>query len=119
MIDGQWKVPWDAISQQHPKMNYRLAPVLPSPAHPELANTVVVHGLVVSMPAGSINQVAAAQLLAWMTSHEILTQATYPKPYFQSARRQLRMRVFSKKSDLKLFMDLVARPNTRNIITTQ
>jgi maltose-binding protein MalE len=119
MIDGQWQVRWDALSQEHPEIDYGVAPVPSSSAHPELADTAVIQGPVVFIPADSIDKGASAQLLAWLTSPEVLAEAAYTHtmlPVGQTAAQDAR---FQNNPDLKLFMDLEARPDTRNINTNR
>ena len=79
-------------SQQFkPELYYGVAP-FPAPAdHPELANTSVLEGTVAMIPSGSPNQAAAADLLAWMMSPQILADemvANYNLPTDQSFRRR-------------------------------
>ena len=67
MIDGPWLVDPKAHSSDGPQVEYGVAPFPPPAAHPERANTAVIQGPVVILPAGAVDKEAAVQLLAWMT----------------------------------------------------
>lgn len=119
MIDGQWQVSLNARPEELPMIDYGVAPIPPSSAHPDMANTAVVQGPVVFIPAGAMDEDAAAQLLSWLTSPEILAEAAYTHAMLPVSKTAAQDARFQKNPDLKLFIDLMARPNTKDIITTQ
>ena len=114
MIDGQWQVLSDTFSQENPKKNYGVEQVPLSSAHPEMADTVVVQGPVVFIPAKAMDKNAAAQLLAWMTSPEILADAAYTHAMLPASQTAAQDARFQNNPDLKLFIEILARSNTKN-----
>ena len=119
MIDSQWQVSLIARSTDLPLMNYGVAPVPPSSAHPEMAKATVVQGPVLFIPASTVDKDEAVRLLAWMTSPEILAEAAdtfYMLPVSQTAAQDAN---FQENPALKLFIELMTSPNTKNNISTQ
>jgi ABC-type glycerol-3-phosphate transport system substrate-binding protein len=107
MLDGEWGVSSNSLSKQHPRLNFEVAP-FPPPSHPERANTAVVQGPVVIIPAGAIDKDAAAQLLAWMNSPEILAEVAYTHSMLPTSRKAAQDQRFHKSPQFELFLDLIA-----------
>jgi multiple sugar transport system substrate-binding protein len=118
MIDGQWQVNPHVLSREGFQENYGVAPFPPPSTHSESANTGVVRGPVVIVPAGAIDKEAAVQLLAWMTSPEIVAEAAYTNSLLPTSRTAAQDPRFQQNSDFKVFMDVLAHPNARPVITT-
>jgi multiple sugar transport system substrate-binding protein len=118
MIDGEWQVSLKALSREEPQVNYGVAPFPPPSAHPERANTAMVQGPVLIIPAGAMDKEAAANLLAWMTSSEILAEAAYANSILPTSRTSAQDPRFGQIPNFKVFMDLMAHPNAKPAVTT-
>jgi multiple sugar transport system substrate-binding protein len=118
MLDGEWQTGPNFISLYKPELFYGVAP-FPYPAdNPERANTSLVQGTVAMIPAGSPNQEAAADLLAWMMTPEILADemvANYNLPTTESSAQDPR---FLENDKFVVFMDLMADPNATTGVYT-
>ena len=118
MIDGEWQVSPNALSHQEPQVNYGVAPLPPPSAHPERANTAVVQGPVLIIPAGAMDKEAAANLLAWMMSPEILAEAAYANSLLPTSRTSAQDPRFEQIPNFKVFVDLMTHPNAKPALTT-
>jgi multiple sugar transport system substrate-binding protein len=118
MVDGEWQTGPNFISQFKPELYYGVAP-FPAPAdYPERANTSVLEGTVVMIPAGSPNQAAAADLLAWMMSPKTLADemvANYNLPTTHAAAEDPR---FHESAKFETFLNLMNDPNATTGIYT-
>jgi ABC-type glycerol-3-phosphate transport system substrate-binding protein len=85
---------------------------------PERSHTVVIQGPVVIIPAGAVDKEAAAQLLAWMTSPEILAEAAYAHSFLPTSRTAAQDARFQQIPNFAVFMDLLANTESRNVLTT-
>jgi multiple sugar transport system substrate-binding protein len=118
MIDGEWQVSPNALSHQEPQVNYGVVPFPPPSAHPERANTAVVRGPAVIIPAGAMDKEQAVQLLAWMASPEILSEAAYANSLLPTSRTSAQDPRFQQIPNFRLFMDLMAHANAKPAVTT-
>jgi ABC-type glycerol-3-phosphate transport system substrate-binding protein len=118
MIDGEWLASLSALSQGESRVNFGVAPVPPPSAHPERANTTVIQGPVVFIPAGAMDKEAAADLLAWMMSPEIVAEETYTTSSLPTSRQAALDPRFHDIPSFELFLDLLAHPNARPAVTT-
>jgi multiple sugar transport system substrate-binding protein len=99
-------------------LNYGVAP-FPYPAdHPERANTGVVQGTVVVIPANVKNPEASANLLAWMMSPEIVAEEMCANANLPTNKKAAKDPCFTENPKFKVFLDLMASPNAFYIITT-
>ena len=117
MVSGEWQVSPNAPVREESRANYGVAPFPPPSAHPEQANTTVVQGPVVIMPAGAMDKEAAANLLAWMTSPEILAEAAYANSELPSSRTSAQDPRFQQIPNFEVFVDLMAHSNARPAVT--
>ena len=117
MIDGQWQVSANALSHEKFQVNYGVAPFPPPSAYPERANTVVVRGPVVIIPAGAMDKEAAVQLLAWMMSPESVAESAYANSLLPTSRTVGQNSRFQQVLDFKMFMDLMAHPDAKPAVT--
>jgi multiple sugar transport system substrate-binding protein len=118
MVDGEWQVGPNFIQNYKPDLNYGVTAFPPSEAHPELAGTVVVQGTAAIIPANAPNPDAAADLLAWMLSPEIVAEemyANYNIPTSLTAAQDAR---FQSDPNFMVFIDLANGANATPIITT-
>jgi ABC-type glycerol-3-phosphate transport system substrate-binding protein len=67
------------------------------------------------MPVGARYKEAAAHLLAWMASPEILAEAAYAHAMLPSSRTAARDPRFQQVPNYDLFVDLLAHPNARHM----
>jgi multiple sugar transport system substrate-binding protein len=118
MIDGEWRVMLNALSREAPQVNYGVAPFPPPAAHPERAGTAVVQGPVVFIPAGALDKEAAADLLAWMMSPEIVAEETYTTFNLPTSRTAAQDPRFHQVPFFEVFLDLMAHPNAKPAVTT-
>jgi multiple sugar transport system substrate-binding protein len=118
MIAGQWQAGLEGLSQDGGKVDYGVAPVPPPAGYPERANTAVVQGPVVFIPAGSVDKEMAADLLAWMMSPEIVAEEALATASLPASRTAAEDPRFDQVPFFAVFMDLLAGPNARPAITT-
>lgn len=118
MLDGEWLAGPGALFQGEYQVDYGVAPFPPPAAHPERANSAVVRGPVVIIPSGAKDKEAAAQLLAWMASPEILAEAAYANALLPTSRTPAQDPRFRQMPNFQMFVDLMAHPNARAAVTT-
>ena len=118
MIDGQWQAGRKGLSHGEPPVNYGVAAFPPPSAHPERAGTTVVRGPVVFIAAGAVDKEAAANLLAWMMSPEIVAEAAEANALLPTSRTAARDPRFQSVPDLRVFLDLMAQANAKPAVTT-
>lgn len=118
MVSAEWQVSGNAISHFQPGLNYGVAPFPPPADHPERANTSVVEGAVVVIPTGVTDKNAAARLLAWMMSPEIVAEGTYASGSLPTSRTAALDPRFKQVPNLQLFMELIAHPSAKHPVTT-
>jgi len=118
MIDGEWRASLNALSQGESRVNFGVAPVPPPSAHPERANTTVVQGPVAFIPAGATDKEAAADLLAWMMSPEVVAEETYATSSLPTSRMAAQDPRFHQMPFFDVFTDLLVHPNSRPAVTT-
>jgi len=118
MIAGQWQADLNALSHEGAGMNYGVAPVPPPAAHLERANTSVVQGPVVFMPAGAMDKEIAADVLAWMMSPGIVAEEALATSSLPASRTAAQDQRFDQVPFFEVFMDLLAHPNARPAATT-
>lgn len=118
MIDGEWQARPTAFSREESRVNYGVAPFPPPAAHPERANTAVVRGPVLIVPAGAMDKEAVVHLLAWMMSPEIVAEAAYANSLLPTSRMAAQDPRFLQTPNLAVFVDLMADPNAQPAFTT-
>ncbi len=118
MVDGEWQVGPNFISNLKPELNYGVAPFPYPEGHPERALTGVVQGTVALIPSGVENKEAAAKLLGWMMSPEILAEEMYANFNLPTSKKAAEDPRFQENAKFQVFMDLMASPNAHYIITT-
>jgi multiple sugar transport system substrate-binding protein len=118
MVDGQWQTGAEARVNGKSRVAYGVAPFPPPAAHPERANTAVVRGPVVIIPAGAVDKEAAALLLAWMMSPEIGAEAANAFSFLPTSRTVLHDARFRQDPHMQVFADLVADPNAEPAVMT-
>jgi multiple sugar transport system substrate-binding protein len=112
VVDGEWQTGPNFIAKFKPELNYGVAPLPPPAAHPELANTAVVEGTVVVMPANGKNQDAAAKLLAWMMSPAIVAEEMCYNANLPTSKKAAEDKCFTDNAKMKIFLDLMAGKNS-------
>ena len=118
MVSGQWQADLNALSGQAPQVNYGLAPFPPPAAHSERANTAVVQGPVVFVPAGAMDKEMAAGLLAWMMSPEIMAEAASANSLLPASRIPAQDPRFRQMPEFQVFLELMAQPNAGPLVAT-
>jgi len=118
MVEGEWQTGPNFISNFKPELAYGVAP-FPYPAsNPEMANTSLLEGTVVHIPSGVEDKEAAAKLLAWMMSPEILAEemiANYNLPTSNAAAADPR---FHENEKFGVFLNLMGDPNATTGVYT-
>jgi multiple sugar transport system substrate-binding protein len=111
MVDGEWMTGVNFIEGLKPDLWYGVAPI-PYPADkPENAKTNVVGGTVALIPSGVKDKDAAAKLLAWMMTPEIVAEemvANFNLPSSGEAAKDPR---FHENEKFAVFMELANSPN--------
>jgi len=118
MVGGAWQVGPGYISQLRPELNYGVAPFPPPADHAERANTAVVRSAVVLIPAGAKDKEAAAELVAWMVSPEIVADAAYASAVLPTSRTAALDARFQQDPHLQVFMGLLDDRNARYVVST-
>lgn len=118
MIDGPWQVNPEARSNDESPLDYGVAPFPPPVAYPERANTTVVRGPVVIIPAGAVDKEAATQLLAWMASPEIEAEAANTFSFLPTSRTALQDPRFRQNPNTQALAGLMAQPNAEAAVST-
>jgi multiple sugar transport system substrate-binding protein len=118
MIDAQWQVVPGAAVGELPDVSYGVAPFPPPADHPDRANRSPVQGPVVIIPAGALDKEAAADLLAWMMSPEIVADAADASAALPTSRVAAQDPRFRPNPDLELFLELMAGANTLPLSAT-
>jgi multiple sugar transport system substrate-binding protein len=118
MVGGAWQVGPGYISQLQPELNYGVAPFPPPVDHVERANTAVVRGAVVLIPAEAEDKAAAAELVAWMTSPEIVAEAAYAGAVLPASRTAAQDLRFQQDPHVQVFMSLLDHPNAKYVAST-
>ncbi len=118
MVAGEWQVSPRALSREEPQVNYGVAPFPPPATHRERASTSVVQGPVVFIAAGAMDRDAAANLLAWMMSPEIVAEAAHANSLLPTSRTAAQDPRFQQSPGFGVFMDLLAHPNAKHTVTT-
>jgi multiple sugar transport system substrate-binding protein len=117
-VDGEWMTGPNFISRFKPEASYGVAPFPPPAAHPERANTAVVQGTVAVIPQGARYKDASAKLLAWMMSPAIVAEEFCFNANLPTSKKAAVDPCFTSNPKFKIFMDLMASPNAKYIITT-
>ena len=118
MIDGEWVARQQALSPEGSRVNYGVAPFPPPAEHPDRASTAVVQGPVVFLPTGATDKEAAAHLLAWMMSPEIVAEEAYAASILPTSRLAAQDPRSQQIPGFRVFMDLLAHPNAGYIAST-
>ncbi len=117
-VDGEWMTGPNFISAFKPEASYGVAPFPPPAAHPERANTAVVQGTVVVIPAGAKDKDASAKLLAWMMSPAIVAEEFCFNANLPTSKTAAKDPCFTSNPKFKVFTDLMSSPNAAYVITT-
>jgi multiple sugar transport system substrate-binding protein len=118
MVDGEWQTGPNFISAFKPELNYGVAAFPPPASNAERAGTIVNQGTVVVIPTGGKNKDAAAQLLAWMMSPEVVAEEFCFNANLPTSKKAAQDPCFTSNPKFKVFTDLMSSPNAFSIITT-
>lgn len=117
-VEGEWQPGPNFIQAYKPELFYDVAPFPPPAANPEFANTTVVAGSVVVIPAAVEDKEAAFDLLAWMMTPEILGEqmvANFNLPTSAKAAEDPR---FMENEKFQVFVNLLNDPNAKSPIVS-
>lgn len=115
MVDAQWQETGGYLPALQPGLNYGVAPFPPPAANPERANTVLVQGPVVVIPAHLSDKTAAADLLAWMMSPEIMAEISDTKASLPARRTAAADPRFAEMANTEVFLDLMEQGNAGHL----
>jgi multiple sugar transport system substrate-binding protein len=118
MVGGQWSAAPSHMSLLSSELSYGVAPFPPPADQLERANTTWVEGPVVLMPAGARDDAAAAKLLAWMVSPEVVAEEAYTHSNLPTSRAAAEDPRFQRIPGFEPFMKLMTHPNARGAVTT-
>ena len=111
MVDGEWMVGDNFIGGLAPDLWYGVGPI-PYPAgHPERKDTNVVGGTVALIPSGVENKDAAAKLLAWMMTPEIVADEMVVNFNLPSSNKASEDQRFYENEKFGAFIELASSPN--------
>jgi len=111
MVDGEWMTGDNFIGGLAPDLWYGVAPIPYPASKPENKGTNVVGGTVALIPSGVQNKDAAAKLLAWMMSPEILADEMVANFNLPSSKEAAKDRRFRENEKFVAFMDMASSPN--------
>jgi len=111
MIDGEWQTGPNAFSHEEFQVNYGVAPFPQPVTHAERANTTVVRGPVVIVPAGALDKEASVQLLTWMMSPEVVAEVAYANSFLPTSRMAAQDPRFRENPGCQVFLDLMVHPD--------
>jgi len=117
-VDGEWMTGPNFISKFKPEASYGVAAFPPPADHPERASTATVSGTVVVVPEGGQNKDAAAKLLAWMMSPAVVAEEFCFNANLPTSKKAAEDKCFTENPKFKVFLDIMASPNAKPIITT-
>ncbi len=117
-VDGEWMTGPNFISKFKPEASYGVAPFPPPADHPERANTGVASGTVAVIPSGAADKEASAKLLAWMMSPAIVAEEFCFNANLPTSKKAAEDPCFTSNPKFKVFMDLMANPNAKVVVTT-
>jgi len=118
MVEGEWQTGPNFISKYKPELNYGVVAFPPPAGNPERAKTVVAQGTVAVIPAKARDKEASAKLLAWMLSPEIIAEEMVTNANLPTSKKAALDPRFSESPKFKVFVDLMASPNAKAMITT-
>ena len=118
LVDGEWQTGPNFITKFKPELNYGVAPFPPPAAHPELANTAVVQGTVVILPANAKYPDASAKLMAWLESPAVVAEEMCINANLPTSKKAAQDPCFTSNAKFKVFLDLMANQNAKYIITS-
>jgi multiple sugar transport system substrate-binding protein len=118
MVSGQWQAWPDGLSRFRPELSYGVAPVPPPGGAPGRARTVVVEGAVIVLPAGAVDKAAAAGLLAWMTSPEVVAEAAYAYALLPASRAAAQDPHLQGIPHVQAFVELLDNPRAGHVAMT-
>lgn len=117
-VDGEWMTGPNFISKFKPEASYGVAAFPPPADHPERANTGVASGTVAVIPSGAADKEASAKLLAWMMSPAIVAEEFCFNANLPTSKKAAEDPCFTSNPKFKVFMDLMANPNAKVVVTT-
>ena len=83
-----------------------------------IENGSIFQGPVVLIPSNAPAKQAAAELLAWMMSPEIVAEIAVSTNSLPTSRTAAVDPRFQQTSNFEVFMDLLAAPNTLGLVST-
>jgi multiple sugar transport system substrate-binding protein len=117
-VAGQWPVGSNDLSRIPADLDYGVAPFPPPAGHPERANTTLVQGAVIVIPAQARDAGSAAGLLAWMMSPEVMAEVAHTHASLPARRAAVVDPRFQEVPGLGVFLDLLGHPNAAGSIAT-
>lgn len=118
MIDGEWMTGQNFIGGLKPDLWYSVAPIPYPEAYPQRKETNVVGGTVALIPSGVKNKDAAAKLLAWMMTPEIVADEMVANFNLPSSKKAAQDPRFRENEKFAVFMDLAGSSNATHQIFT-
>ena len=117
MVAGQWPVGSNDLSRVLTDLDYGIVPFPPPAGHPERANTALVQGAVVVIPAQARDAEAAAGLLAWMMTPEVMAEVAHAHASLPARRAAVVGPRFQEVPGLGVFLDLLGQPHAAGAVT--
>jgi multiple sugar transport system substrate-binding protein len=118
MVDGEWQVGPNFIPKFKPELSYGVAPFPAPKSNPERAGTVVTAGSVALIPAGVKDKAAAAKLLGWMMSPDILAEEMVANSNLPTSRKAAEDQRFKDIKHFDVFIQLMGGKNASGAVTT-
>lgn len=118
MVDGEWMTGPNFIGGLTPDLWYGVAAIPYPEAYPQRKNTNMIGGTVALIPSGVEDKDAAAKLLAWMLTPEILADEMVANFNLPSSTKSAQDPRFRENAKFAVFMDLASSPNATHHIFT-
>lgn len=115
MMDGEWQPGPNFIPKFKPELNYGVAPIPVPAAKSDTYGRSIVGGTIVVVPANTKNKQAAAKLLAWMESPQIVADVMFQMANLPSSKKAAQDPRFKQIKNFQTFIDIMANPNSSGL----
>lgn len=117
-IDGEWVPGPNFIPKFAPALNYGVAPIPVSANRSEYYGSATVGGTIVIMPSAGKNQPAAAKLLAWMESPQVVADIMYKMANLPSSKKAAQDSRFATIKNFQVFIDVMANAKSSGLLSS-
>jgi len=117
-VDGEWVAGPNFIPKFAPELNYGVAPIPVAANRSDFYGSATVGGTVVIVPASTKNKQAAAKMLAWMESPQIVADIMYEFANLPSSKKAAQDPRFKTIKNFQVFIDIMANPKSYGLLNS-